>query len=448
MGLLTSDATHCALGGGSRSGKTFWLIRAIILRALLAPGSRHVIFRYRANAIQASVVEDTFPKVMKLCFDEGFYNVKNWTKSPNLFYEFANESQIWFAGLDDKDRVEKILGQEFVTEYFNECSQIPWASVVLAKSRLAQKVSVPAGKGSPAREMALKCYYDLNPPSKRHWTYTYLVEKKDPVNKQPVVNQASIGFQQMNPDGNVENLSVEYLDFLDTLPEAARKRFKLGQFAEDSDGALWTAELLDQNRRLATVANPLPQFVRVVIAVDPSGCSGPEDTRSDEVGITVNALGSDGHGYLLEDLSGKYGPTGWAKVVCDAYDRHKADRVVAEANYGGAMVESTIKVENPDIPVSMVTATRGKVIRAEPVSALYERGRIHHVGYHPELEDQLCDFSVVGYLGMNSPDRADASIWGFTELFPGLTMRAREDDGWRPNKVITRKRSANRYRRT
>jgi len=442
--LLTSDATHIALGGGGRSGKTFKFVRSLILRSQLAPGSRHAMFRFRANAIDRSVVQDTFPKVMKTCFPKGFYNPKNWTKSPNVFYRFHNESEIWFAGLDDKDRVEAVLGQEFATLYYNECSQIPWASVALAKSRLAQKCVVPAGKNTSERLLTLKCYYDFNPPSKRHWTYRYFIERLDPETRKLLNDPMDINFMLMNPEGNMENLSPEYLAILNDLPLKSRKRFLLGLFADDDDGALWTDELFHQNRVLATVNKPLPKWIRIVIAVDPSGCSGEEDYRSDEVGIAVVALGTDGCGYVLEDLSGRYGPAEWGELVNKTYERHGADRIVAEKNYGGAMVENTILAINPKLPVTMVNATRGKVVRAEPISALYDKELIYHVGYFPELEDQLCDFTVVGYQGMKSPDRADAVIWGITELFPGIAEKA-VDDQWTPPNVKTRKRSSGRY---
>lgn len=445
LDIFVSDAMHIALGGGARSGKTFWIIRAIVFRALLAPGSRHGVFRFRFNALESSVIADTFPKVMTTCFPPGFYNEKAWSRKPGkYFYKLSNGSEIWFAGLGDKEQVEHVLGMEFVTLYFNECSQIPWHSVTIAKTRLAQKVSVPATDDHAAREMALKCFYDFNPPSKRHWTYLQFVDKKDPESKQPVRDPFSIAYLQMNPDDNRDNLSPDYLAFLDSLAPKARKRFLLGQFADDADGSLWTDNLLDQNRFLPGIANPMPKMVRIVISVDPSGCSGEEDTRSDEVGITVCALGTDQHGYLLEDLTGRYGPGEWGKMVAEAYERHSADMIVAEGNYGGAMVQEVIHAYNQDLPVKLVTATRGKVVRAEPISALYEQGRMHHVGYFPELEDQLCSFTTAGYQGLRSPDRADSAIWGFTELFPGIAQKA-EENNWTPPAVKRRARSMSRY---
>lgn len=418
----------------------------MIIRAMMAPGSRHVMFKYRFNSLAAAVIADTFPQVMKLCFPEGTYNPNNWVKSPNYFYQLSNGSEIWFGGLDDKERTEKILGQEFVTMAFNECSQIPWQSIELARSRLAQKVMIPAGGGMPEREMSLKCYYDFNPPSKRHWTYLYFIEKKHPLTRKPLRDEFSVGYVKMNPDENQENISADYLDSLDDLSERARKRFKFGEFADDDEGMLWTEEMLEFQRVLPTADMVLPAFVRVIIAVDPSGCSGPEDERSDEVGISAIGLGTDGHAYLLEDLSGKWGPAQWASIVNSAFERHNADCVIAEQNFGGEMVRSTIQAENDNIPVKLVHASRGKVVRAEPISHLYNKGMVHHVGYFPEMEEQLLDFSVAGYQGIKSPDRADSLVWGLTELFPSIKQESHKED-FIPPQVITRPRSASRYDR-
>lgn len=428
--VLISDATHCCLGGGSRSGKTFLLLRMLIIRALKSPNSRHVIFRFRFNALKASVIYDTLPKVFALCWP-GLYNKSSLNKT-DWFYTLPNGSEIWFGGLDDKERTEKILGQEYATIYFNESSQIPWASRVLAISRLAQKTN----------NLKLKAYYDLNPSYKSHWVYKLFIDKKDPETKQPINRPLNYSYYTINPYDNRENLDPEYLAELDDLPEKARLRFKEGRFADDAEGALWTEELLAQNRVLGQEGT-LPDWLRIIVAVDPSGCSGPEDTRSDEIGITVCALGTDGHGYLLEDLSGKYSPEQWGQISASAYNRHKADRVIGEKNFGGDMVRAIIQAEDNTIAYSEVNASRGKIARAEPIAALYEKKKIHHIGYFPEMEDQMCSMTQAGYQGLKSPDRADSMVWGFTELFPGMTKKAEKE--WVPPRVHTTNRSAVRY---
>lgn len=432
--MLISDAIHCAIGGGSRSGKTFLLCRQVLVRALKAPNSRHVIFRFRFNSIWASVVLDTMPKVIRLCFPE-LGGMDAMLNKKMGFMTLPNGSEIWFAGLDDKDRTEKILGMEFITEYFNECSQIPWASVVLARTRLAQKV--PGLKA--------KAFYDFNPPSKKHWTYLQFIDKKNPEDKRFEPRQQDYGYYLINPKDNIENLDPAYITMLEGLPEKARNRFLHGLFADDSEGALWTEEGLAQGRLLGHERDePLPQYQRIIVSVDPSGCSGPEDERSDEVGIIVGALGTNGKGYLLEDLSGRYSPEEWGRVAVDAYDRHGADRIVAEKNFGGDMVRAIIHAVDPNVAYQEVNASRGKIVRAEPIAALYEQNKIHHVGYYPELEDQMCAMLVSGYIGLKSPDRADALVWLFSHLFPSLTKV--DDPYWRPPKVNVSTRQQNRRR--
>jgi phage terminase large subunit-like protein len=164
----------------------------------------------------------------------------------------------------------------------------------------------------------------------------------------------------------------------------------------------------------------LPDFVRVVVGVDPSGSGDVDNADNDAIGIVVGALGTDGNAYLLEDCTVKAGPATWGRIAADAYDRHSADVVVGEVNYGGAMVQHTIQTARSRTPYKAVSASRGKAVRAEPMSSLYEQGKVRHVGEFRELEDELVAFSTVGYMGESSPNRADAWIWVLTELFPGI----------------------------
>jgi phage terminase large subunit-like protein len=177
--------------------------------------------------------------------------------------------------------------------------------------------------------------------------------------------------------------------------------------AEDLDeipGALWNRSLIEKSR-VATH----PDLRRIVVAIDPAVSS--KDT-SDEAGIMVGGVDRNGHGYLLADLSRRDSPVGWASVAIDEYRRRKADRIVAETNNGGDMVESLLRGLDPNVSYEGLHASRGKLTRAEPVSALYEKGRIHHVGLFPELEDEMCSYVP----GADSPNRMDALVWLFTEL--------------------------------
>mgnify|MGYP001198612246 CR=1 FL=1 len=413
--MLAGDATHGMLFGGSRSGKTFLLIRNIVFRALKAPGSRHAVLRFRYNHVKASIVLDTFPKVMELAFA----GVKYQYKTQEGYAELENGSQIWFGGLDDKERTEKILGQEHVTIYLNECSQIPWQSVGLAITRLAQKVNQVID-GKEAGPLKPRMFYDCNPPSKAHWTYKLFVKKVDPETGVPIKNPQDYAFFQINPQDNAENLSDGYLATLEGLSARLRKRFLDGEFADATPNALFTDETIEKWRHFGA----LPDFVRVVVSVDPSGSGDADNADNDAIGIAVTALGTDGNAYVLEDCTVKAGPATWGNVATTAFDRHAADCVVGETNYGGAMVEHVIQTARPRTPYKQVTASRGKAVRAEPISSLYEQGKVRHAGTFRELEEELVAFSTFGYTGNGSPNRADALVWGLYELFPGIVTGA------------------------
>ena len=146
------------------------------------------------------------------------------------------------------------------------------------------------------------------------------------------------------------------------------------------------------------------------------GDGGGGDGGGDDIGIIVAGLGVDGHGYVLEDATCNMSPEGWGRRAVDLYHRYQANRIVAERNYGGDMVRFTVATADRNAAFKEVVASRGKAVRADPISALYEQGRVHHVGEFPDLEDQMCNFTQAGYVGEGSPDRADALVWALTEL--------------------------------
>ena len=160
----------------------------------------------------------------------------------------------------------------------------------------------------------------------------------------------------------------------------------------------------------ARVATRPVDFTRIVVGVDPPATG---TAKADECGIVCAALSPTGEAYVLDDRSmGGLSPLAWAKRVAGCFRAHEADRIVAEANQGGDMVEAVMRQEMPDAPIRLVRATRGKSLRAEPVAALYERGFVHHVGAFAKLEDQMCDWVPGG----KSPDRLDALVWALSEL--------------------------------
>lgn len=661
--LFAGDAGIILLYGGARSTKTFTIVRNIVTRALIAPKSRHAVLRFRFSHVKASVIYDTFPKVMELCFPGIPYklNKSDW------FATLPNDSEIWFGGLDDKERTEKILGNEYCldpesmvlmadlswrraedvskgdeivafpedldgylklkravvefnkllpdkqryrvvtdkgstivseghrfvlrhddrrvrnartnswchvedlnpgdrmkfgaapwtrdqsyaggwlagifdgegwlsvgaqtgvsqapgvvldkikatftsrgiqfrehltenggkncvqvmpkgmwasmkaigslrpvrlmdrahmlwegrhgfhdrtgddmhnaevlsieelprgdvrgiqtssktlitdgflshncTIFLNECSQISHESFLLMQTRLAQKCHyIRDGK---RHEMRLKLICDENPPLRGHWTYKLFIHGLDPQTNRPIKNPEDYAFLQMNPADNVENLPASYIKMLDGMPKRQRDRFWLGLFGSASEGALWSAQTIEQS----IVSEGPERFQRIVIAVDPSGATGEPETTNDDIGIVVCGLGLDGIAYVLEDLTVNAAPAIWGGVVSSAYKRHEADRVIGEINYGGAMVEYVIRAADPNISFKSIHASRSKMLRAEPVSALHEQGKIKLVGNFPDLEDELSNATTTGYTGSRSPNRLDAFVFAVTELFPGV----------------------------
>jgi len=184
------------------------------------------------------------------------------------------------------------------------------------------------------------------------------------------------------------------------------------ELLDDVQNALWTRAMLDAARLAEGTAPPL--MARVVVGVDPSGTRGGDER--DSVGIVAAGKGIDGLGYVIADFTCSLSPAGWARRVAEAVSAHQADCVVAEGNFGGALVESVLATANVGARVRMVTASRGKIVRAEPIAALYEQNRVRHARAFTELEDQLTALTTDGYVGEGSPDRADAMIWALTEL--------------------------------
>lgn len=388
---------HVLLFGGSRSGKTVITVRNIFLRAMKKP-SRHLILRLRFNHAKVSLWYDTIPKVIDGFFpelkDKIHYNKSDWfIEVPN---KMGTMSQIWLGGLDDKDRAEKILGNEYSTIYLNECSQIiDYDSVVILRTRLAENSG-----------LNLKFYYDCNPSSKRHWTYKEFVKKINPETGKP--SKLRSAYFVLNPEDNRENLPEDYIEELDAMPDRKKKRFKDGVFLDDVEGALWNDQMVNMAQCLE-----IGDIVKTVVSVDPSTTN---NKGSDECGIVVVSLDEYGNGYVEADYSKKCSPDQWATIVASAWEKHEANYVVAESNQGGDLVKSIIKSKNRSIKVKMVHASKGKKARAEPVSQLYEidQQKVGHAKGLDKLEDELTQW--LPDETTESPNRLDAVVWGLTEL--------------------------------
>lgn len=210
---------------------------------------------------------------------------------------------------------------------------------------------------------------------------------------------------------NQDNLSANFIRAIENRYEGTRlgRQEIYAEILDDVEGALWKSTLIDKTR-----VKEAPEMVRKIVAVDPAVSSNKD---SDETGIIVCGLGIDGRGYLLDDYSGVFTPNQWAMRVIAAYHKHKCDRVIAEKNQGGDMIENTIRTIDPNISYKGITARDGKRTRAEPIAALYEQERVSHVGVLPQLENQMTTWDPKSSL--KSPDRIDGMVHGLTELMIG-----------------------------
>jgi len=217
---------------------------------------------------------------------------------------------------------------------------------------------------------------------------------------------------------NKDNLSPKFLTDIVQKYEGTRlgRQELNAEILDDNPGALWQRDVIENLR-----VQKAPPMVRIVVGVDPAVSGGEE---SDETGIVVDGIAANGHGYTLADYTIRGSPLEWARAVVRAFNDWKADRVIGEVNNGGDLVEANLRTVDRNIPFKSVHATRGKAIRAEPIAALYEQGKWHHLGAFPQLEDQLCEW-MPNEPNQKSPDRLDAHVWAAVELTGGVSSHIR-----------------------
>lgn len=281
------------------------------------------------------------------------------------------------------------------TIYVNEASQVPWEAIPTLWTRLAETSG-----------LNLKMFYDCNPPGRKHWTNVLFHEGHLPDDPNP--HGLDVGSLRMNPIHNIANLPPEYIKTLERLPLRQRQRFLEGLYLSDVEGALWTDEMV----AIARAKEPgVP--TKTIVSVDPSVSNNAD---SDECGIGVLSLCSNGEGLVHDDLSGKMSTRSWAHKAVSAFHAWEANEIVAEKNQGGDLVKDAIHNIDPGIKVVLVHAAKGKFARAEPVSMLYEKGqeRVAHAKHLPELESELTEY--VPSQSKGSPNRLDWLVHGLTHL--------------------------------
>jgi hypothetical protein len=375
--------------GGRGSGKSHNFGEMLIEECMLVPGTSAVCVREVQKDLRQSVKKLLEAKIRKFGLMGDFNVLNNEIRTPG-------GGVISFQGMADHN-AESIKSLEgYRIAWMEEAQTISERSIEL----LVPTIRIPGSQ----------IWATWNPRRK-----TDAIDKllRGP-NPPPDAIVRKVNFYD-NPFLPAELLAEQEYD----------KKFKrdryghiwLGEYEPEVVGAIWDRLTIEQGR-----LTEAPEMGRVLVAVDPAVTS---TEVSDEHGIVVAGLGAyDQRGYVLDDMSTKGGPRQWATRAVAAFDRWDADAVVVEINQGGDMVKHTLLSVRPDLPIIEVRATKGKHVRAEPISALYASGRVGHVGRFDALEDQMCQMTAAGFEGNGSPDRCDALVWVLTALFPRLIVKA------------------------
>lgn len=442
-GLATNSANKYLLFyGPSRSGKSFLILYIILLRALRAPGSRHAVFRGARNACETTLFKLTLNQVLDKCF-AGLREQCDIRLS-DMTVTLPNGSVISFDGLD-ADRMDKVLGNEFNTVWINECNddEIDYGTV----SQLMSRLSVIA-KTEDGKVLTNKMFFDCNPRFYSDWEYKAFRLHVNPEDGDSMPDPSEWVVAKLRTEANLENIADGYIKTLQAGSAAKRQRFLVGEWTDENSNALFSETMFRDTRvpkppEVVTeqeILAYLPTYhdgirlQRVTVAVDPAVTADP---KSDMSGITVQGLADNGEVYVLADYTLRGTPDQVCATVTDAYKLWGASRVIMEKNQGGLWLESTMRSHFPNVPLKFVSATAttgGKASRAEPVSAAYERGIVHHVGTLKELEAQMCDFGSPASR-RKSPDRMDALVWGVTELLD-LAHEEKRMAGYTPIKTV------------
>lgn len=380
--LLSGPAKHVLFRGGSRSGKTFLMVRAIIIRASKTK-SRHLIIRKIFAHVKQSIWFDTLPKVLELCFPElllkCLFNKSDW------FITLPNGSEIWFGGLDDKERTDKILGKEYSTIYFNECSEMNYDSVGIAYTRLSEKNSLQK-----------KFYYDCNPPKEAHWSNKLFLRKIDPNSNcdQPISNPQNYATIKINPIDNQENLDPTYIpEILENLPPLLKLRFLDGEYGSDDADIIrpeWIIPGMPQSEKLFKV-----------MFIDPA--VSEKQTADDTAIVTIAFDEYFGLYHEIETVSGKWSFDDIKMNVKASIARHTPDQVYVETVQAQDWLRQDLNSQG--IPAQAFKPDRDKVRKAIYVQDLFSTKLVRINS--SKTQKQLLEISSDN---TNHDDCADAAI--------------------------------------
>lgn len=387
---LLSPSRYKGAHGGRGSGKSHFFAELAVELCIMEPGSRIVCVREVQKSLKESVKRLVEDKIQSLKVGGLFRVLEDRIVTPG-------GGVILFQGMQDHT-AESIKSLEgFNIAYVEEAQTISQRSLELLRPTI--------------REPGSEIWFSWNPRA-----------AEDPVDKflRCMAPPPDSTLVQANWRDNPFFPSVLELERLHDQATNADRYGHIweGDYEPTAIGAIWSRGNIHAYRKPEA-----PVMKRIVVAIDPQGKKALEPGQTDDTGIVASGLGEDGRGYVLADATLNDTPRKWATRAVSVYDALEADAIVVEVNNGGDMVKHTVQSVRPNINVIEVTATRGKHVRAEPISALYEQGRISHVGTYNELENEMCMTTAFGYDGPNSPNRMDALVWGMTELFPDLTTK-------------------------
>lgn len=387
---LMRPSRYKALYGGRGSAKSHFFAEAMIANAASNTGFRGVCIREVQKSLKESAKRLLEDKIQAMGVGSMFDVQDKQIKTPG-------GGVIIFEGMQDHT-AESIKSLEgFSVAWVEEAQTISSRSLEMLRPTIR----------SPGSEL----WFSWNPRNANDPVDAFFRGEQPPANA--IIRKINYDQNKLFP----AELEAERADD----EKKRRDRYAhiwLGEYEPTAVGAIWSRLIIHQGRR-----EEAPELDRIVVSVDPAVSS---EEGADEHGIIVAGLGNDGRGYLLEDASTRGTPHHWARRTVATFDKWEADAIVVEVNQGGEMVKHTLNSIRPGLPIVEVRATRGKHVRAEPIASLYEFGRVSHVGTFTELEDQMTQMTAAGYEGNGSPDRLDAMVWAFTELFDEMTRERAE----------------------
>jgi PBSX family phage terminase large subunit len=394
------DCRYVCVSGGRGSGKSFSSAIYAGLR-VRNPGTRILFTRYTLTSAADSIIPEFTEKLAKLQLDSEF---RSTAQSVEHISETGTiDSDILFRGIKTSSgnqtaKLKSLNGVNiWIMEEADELDDPDIFDTIDLSIRDTRRNNV--------------ILLVFNPPHTAHWLYSRFYKGIEPGFNGVVGNTAYIHTTYLD---NILNLAPDYLNLAVTEKEKNEDKYNriwLGHWADHLEHALFS--FADIEGRRVSPTYRLPDMARVVVAVDPATTN--TDT-SDETGIVCAGLGIDGHFYILSDKSCRETPVAWATIAISEYESRKADRIVGETNQGGDMVEATIRSVSKNVSFDKVHASRGKIPRAEPVSALFSQGLVHVVGNMPKLESEMITYSGPGQV---SPSRMDAMVWAISYLMQG-----------------------------